>query len=59
MQIENLIELVSGTINETARVESIYSATVYLAKVGEGSLFISDNQEEIDEAIKKGATSII
>ncbi len=59
MQIENLVALVSGTINETSKVESIYSATVYLAKVGEGSLFISNDQEEIEEAITKGATTII
>ncbi len=59
MQIENLVELVAGDINETSEIESIYSATVHLAKVGEGSLFISNSQQEIDEAIKKGASAII
>ncbi|HIP46599.1 MAG TPA: hypothetical protein EYG95_03465 [Campylobacterales bacterium] len=59
MQIEKLVELTAGTINETSKIESIYSATVHLAKVGEGTLFISDSQEEIDAAIAKGATTIL
>ncbi len=59
MQIEKLLEVVEGSINDTSRIEAIYSATVYLAKVGEGSLFISDNQEEIDAAIAKGASAIL
>ncbi len=59
MQIEKLLELTSGELNEASKVSSIYSATVHLAKVGEGSLFISDSQEDIDAAIKKGATAIL
>ncbi len=59
MQIEKLIELTAGVVNETSKIESIYSATVHLAKVGEGSLFISDSQEEIEEAIKKGASTLL
>jgi len=59
MQIERLVELTQGTINETSKVESIYSATVHLAKVGEGSLYISSSQVDIDEAIAKGATAIV
>jgi ferrochelatase len=59
MQIERLLTLVDGVLNEGAKEEAIYSATVYLAKVGEGSVFISSSQEEIEEAIKKGATAII
>ena len=59
MQIEKLVELTAGKLNETSKIESIYSATVHLSKVGEGSLFISDLQEDIDEALKKGATTIL
>jgi len=59
MQIEKLVELTAGVLNESSEIESIYSATVHVAKVGEGSLFISDSQEEIDEALKKGATTIL
>jgi len=59
MQIEKLVELTAGSLNETSKIDSLYSATVHLAKVGEGSLFISDSQKDIDEAIKRGATTIL
>jgi len=59
MQIEKLLELTAGTLNETSTIESIHSATVHLAKVGDGSLFISDSQEDIGEAIAKGANAIL
>ena len=59
MQIEKLVELTAGRLNETSKIESIYSATVHLSKVGEGTLFISDSQDDIDEALIKGATTIL
>ena len=59
MQIEKLVALTAGKLNETSKVDSIYSATVHLAKVGEGSLFISNSQKEIDEAISKGASTLL
>jgi ferrochelatase len=59
MQVESLIEMTKGVLNDTCTVESIYSATVHLSNVGEGSLFISDSQEEIDTAIKQGAGALL
>ncbi len=59
MQIERLVEIVEGSINEDTKVKELYSATVRLSKVGEGSLFISNKQEEIEEAIKAGATALL
>ena len=59
MQIERLVELTKGSLNETCKVAEIYSATVHMAKVGEGSLYISSSQEDIDEAITHGAEAII
>jgi ferrochelatase len=59
MQIEALIAVVDGTLNAGNKEASIYAATLYPAKVGEGSLFISSSKEEIKEAIDRGATAII
>ena len=60
MQIQALATITEGTYNNTTtKEEDIYSATVYLSKVGEGSLFISSNQEEIEEAIAKGARAFL
>jgi len=59
MELERLVEITAGRLAEGSKVEGIYSATVHLAKVGEGSLFISNSQEDIAEAIKKGASTLL
>lgn len=59
MQIETLVQTIEGQINETSKIEEIYSATVYVSNVGEGSLFISSVPSEIEEAIGRGAQAII
>jgi ferrochelatase len=59
MQIEKLLELLNATINETSKESEIQNATVYLKKVDEGSLFISNDEEEIKEALSSGAKAIL
>jgi len=59
MKIEDLINLTMGELKSKPTIHSIHSATVYLSKVEQGDLFISDNKEDIYEAINKGAYAII
>jgi ferrochelatase len=59
MTIEKIVSLVNGSLNENSKVLKIQNATVYNRKVDDQTLFISDNQEEIDEAIKSGAKAIL
>ncbi|MBD3794595.1 MAG: hypothetical protein IE878_02610 [Epsilonproteobacteria bacterium] len=59
MKIEDLINLTMGELKSEPTIHSINSATVYLSKVEQGDLFISDNKDDIYEAIDKGAYAII
>jgi ferrochelatase len=59
MTIEKLIEITGGICtNETSKNE-VQSATVHLKKVSQNDLFISSNKDEIQEAIKLGASAIL
>ncbi len=59
MKIEDIVNLTEGILTNIPKVQAIESATVYYSKVEHGDLFISSNQEEIDNAIKNGAYAII
>lgn len=59
MKIEDIVNLTEGTLTNRPQVQAIESATVYYSKVEHGDLFISSNQEEIDNAIENGAYAII
>jgi ferrochelatase len=59
MKIEDILNLTEGVLTNTPQVQAIESATVYQSKVEHGDLFFSSNQEEIDQAIDKGAYAII
>jgi ferrochelatase len=59
MNIEDILNLTEGVLNNTPQIHAIESATVFYSKVEHGDLFISSNQEEIDLAIDKGAYAII
>jgi hypothetical protein len=59
MKIEDLLNLTEGVLTNTPQVQAIESATVFYSKVEEGDLFISSSQEEIDQAIDRGAYAII
>jgi ferrochelatase len=59
MKIEDILNLTEGVLTNIPQVQAIESATVYQSKVEQGDLFFSSNQEEIDQAIDKGAYAII
>ena len=59
MKIEDILNLTEGTLSNTPKVQAIESATVFQSKVEHGDLFISSNQEEIDQAIVNGAYAIV
>lgn len=54
-----MLSLTEGVLQSTPTIHSIESATVYYSKVEHGDLFISSNQQEINQAIKNGAYAIV
>ena len=59
MNIEDILNLTEGTLENKPTVQAIEAATVYYSKVDHGDLFFSSNQEEIDKAIENGAYAIV
>jgi ferrochelatase len=59
MKIEDLLNLTTGKIVANSKVSDINSVTVYPSNIDEGDLFISNSQNDIDEAIERGAYAII
>ena len=59
MKIEDILNLTEGVLINTPQVQAIEAATVFQSKVEHGDLFFSSNQEEINQAIKNGAYTII
>ena len=59
MKIEDILNLTEGTLTNAPQVQAIESATVFYSKVEHGDLFFSDDQEEINHAIDKGAYAIV
>ncbi|SHO80367.1 hypothetical protein MNB_SV-15-265 [hydrothermal vent metagenome] len=59
MKIENIINLINGELLNSPTVTEIDSATVFYSKIDNGDLFISNNIEDINRAIDRGAYAII
>jgi ferrochelatase len=59
MKIEKLVEIVDATLTNTTTKTELNSATLYSKKVEEGDLFIAQNIQDIDEAIKNGAVAVL
>ena len=59
MKIEDIINLTEGTLTNTPTVQAIEGASVYYSKIEHSDLFLSSNQEEIDQAIANGAYAIV
>lgn len=59
MTIEKLLLLTNGELLNETLVKEVDSATIYPKKVSKGDLFISDNKDDIKEAIKNKAVAII
>jgi len=59
MKIKDIVNLTAGELLSNPTVEAVEFTTLYLSKVKLGSLFISNSNQEIKEAINKGAYAII
>ena len=59
MTIEKLLQITGGVCINTTSKEELNSATVQLKKVSEDDLFIAQNKDEIELAIKQGASAIL
>jgi len=59
MKIEDLLNLTAGEIVSDPTITAVNSATVYPSKVDRGDLFISNNKEDIETALSRGAYAII
>ncbi len=59
MKIEDLLNLTAGELVSSPTVSAVNSVSVYPSKIDQGDLFISNNQDEIDRALKNGAYGII
>ena len=59
MTIEKLLEITGGVCINDSSKEEVQSATVHIKRVSEYDLFISDDIQEIKEALKLGASAIL
>jgi ferrochelatase len=59
MTIEKLLLLTGGELLNESSIKEVDSATIYPKKVSKGDLFISDNKDDIKEAIKNKAVAIM
>ena len=59
MQISSIVDIVEGELLNTPSISFIYNIKTNITKVHEGDLFITNNQDEIPEAIGKGAFGVI
>lgn len=59
MNISSLVELIDGRLKNDPSISFIANIHTDLFKVKQGDLFISNNQEEINQAIKLGAFGIV
>lgn len=59
MKISDIVNLTEGILVNEPNVQAIDAATVFHSKVDNGDLFISSNQEDIDNAIGNGAYAIV
>ncbi len=59
MTIENLINIIGGTLVNEPKVKRIESATIYPSKVESGDLFFAIDKESVNKAINNGAFAIV
>jgi len=59
MKIKDIVNLTAGELLSNPTIDAIKFTTLYLSKVSLGSLFISNSNQEIQEAVAKGAYAII
>ncbi len=59
MKIEDLLNLTAGVVISEPTIRAVNSVSVYPSKIDEGDLFISNNSEDIQSALAKGAYAII
>ncbi len=59
MQITSILDIVDGKLLNSPSISFIYSIKTNPHKVKESDLFIVQNEEDIDEAIKNGAFALI
>jgi len=59
MKIKDIVNLTAGDLLSNPTIDAVEFTTLFLSKVSLGSLFISNSNQEIKEAIKKGAYAII
>lgn len=59
MQISSIVDIVEGSLVNSPSISFIYDIKIELNKIHEGDLFIAKNQNDIAEAIKKGAFGIL
>jgi len=59
MKIKDIVNLTAGDLLSNPIIDAVEFTTLFLSRVSLGSLFISNSNKEIKEAIKKGAYAII
>jgi len=59
MTIENLINIIDGTLINKPKIKKIESATIYPSKVESGDLFFAYDNSEIEKAVENGAYTIV
>ena len=59
MQITSVVDIVKGEILNSPSISFVYNIKTKVNKLQEGDLFISNNKDEIKEAIEKGVFGII
>ena len=59
MTIDALLNLTDGSLQNKPTIQAINGATVFPSKVEHGDLFISDDSEEIANALENGAYAIV
>ncbi len=59
MQISSIVDIVEGELVNSPSISFIYNIKTKVNKIQEGDLFISNNKDEIKEALNKGAFGII
>lgn len=59
MTIENLTNIIGGTIINQPKVAKVDAATIYQSKVELGDLFFALSSEDIVKAVEKGAYAVV
>ncbi len=59
MTIENLVNIIGGTIVNNPKVKKVEAATIYPSKVESGDLFFAIDKESANKAVENGAYAIV